>query len=118
MINNTFYQGFEGEGEICFTSGENKLAVWEGYLGTILESVLRTTKEIGGMLEAYCKREGWYDWEPWLIEDVALAIRQLSYFDRQDPELPIWKDDLEEVNEAIVSFLQNNKNKEIFIEYN
>ena len=117
MTNDMFYQGFEGEGEICFISGENKMILWEGYFLTILDNIFFTAEK-GGMLEAYTKCEGWYDGEPWRIEDVAMTIRQLSCFDEKNPELPTWKEMVVKVKNAIVAFLRENEPEEIFIEYN
>ena len=116
MINDTFCRGFEGEAEIRFVSGENRLIVWNGYFETMLDSIFDKAEK-RGMMEAYCKLEGWYDWEPWLIEDVPLTIRQLSCFDENDSEVATMKDELGKLNSTILSFLQNNIDKKIFIEY-
>ena len=117
MVDDTFYKGFEGEEEVCFVCGETRLMMWEGYFETMLSSLVGKTEEDGGMLEVHCKCEGWYDGEPWLIEDVPLTIRQLSCFDENDVEIPIMKDALVKLNSAVISFLKENMEQDIFIEY-
>ena len=116
MTNDTYYKGFEGEGEICFTSGENNLIIWEGYFDTLYHSIFDKAEK-GGMMEAYTKCEDGYDWVPGRPEDVEKTIRQLSCFTKDDPALPTWKEELEEVKNIIISFLQQNKNRKMHVEF-
>lgn len=48
MIDNRFYEGFEGESELSFVSANNKLIIWNGYFETILDHLLDCNVEKRG----------------------------------------------------------------------
>ncbi|EAC4173168.1 hypothetical protein K9J41_000836 [Listeria monocytogenes] len=117
MINSGFYEGFEGEAEISFVAGDNKLVIWNGYFETILDNLLDCSVEREGVLKEFFNHEGWYDDSPWMIEDNSLTITQLKCFDISKINQTSMKDDLEEVVKTIISFFENNCFSKIYIEY-
>ncbi|WP_375152356.1 hypothetical protein [Enterococcus mundtii] len=48
MIDNKFYEGFEGEAELSFIADGNKLIIWNGYFDTILDNLLDCNLEKRG----------------------------------------------------------------------
>ncbi|EJE7380612.1 hypothetical protein NPK99_003017, partial [Listeria monocytogenes] len=116
-INSRLYEGFEGEAELSFVAGDNKLVIWNGYFETILDNLLDCNVEREGVLKEYFNQEGWYDDSPWMIEDNSLTIIQLKCFDINKINQTSMKDDLEEVVKTIISFLENNRFSKIYIEY-
>ncbi|WP_086444063.1 hypothetical protein [Candidatus Enterococcus lemimoniae] len=117
MIDNRFYEGFEGEAELSFVANDNKLVIWNGYFEIILDNLLDCNVEKEGIVKEYFNHEGWYDDSPWLIEDNSLAVSQLKCFDINKIDQTSMKDDLEEVVKIIISFLENNRLSKIYIEY-
>lgn len=117
MIDNRFYEGFEGESELSFVSANNKLIIWNGYFETILDHLLDCNVEKKGMVKEYFHHEGWYDDSPWLINDKSLTIDQLRCFDISKINQNSIKNILEEVVQAIVLFLENNYLSTIYINY-
>lgn len=117
MIDNRFYEGFDGEAEVSFVADANRLVIWNGYFETILSSLLDCGLEKKGILKEYFNLEGWYDDSPWIIEDVPLTISQLKSFDINKVRQTSLKEDLEEIVKTIISFLENNRLRKIYIEY-
>ncbi|MEE9753842.1 hypothetical protein VL763_08520 [Listeria seeligeri] len=117
MIDNRFYEGFEGEAELSFVTDDDKLVIWNGYFETILDNLLDCNIEKNGVIKEYFNHEGWYDDSPWLIEDNYLTINQLECFDINKISQTLMKDKLEEVVKKIISFLKNNCLNKIYIEY-
>ncbi|WP_242699825.1 hypothetical protein [Enterococcus sp. DIV1271a] len=117
MIDNRFYEGFEGEAELSFVATDNKLIIWNGYFETILDHLLDCNVEKKGMVKEYFHHEGWYDDSPWLIKDKSLTIDQLRCFDISKINQTSIKEILEEVVQAIVLFLENNYLSTIYINY-
>ena len=118
MINNKFFEGYEGEAELTFIANEKQLIIWNGYFETILNSLLGCEVEGKGILKEYFTHEGWYDDSPWLIEDVDLAINQLKCFNSSKVHQNLIKKDIDELVDVIISFLQDNHLPDIYIEYN
>ncbi|KZE38847.1 hypothetical protein AV656_08065 [Bhargavaea cecembensis] len=112
LINTTYYDGFEGEPELLIRDENREMIIWNGYFVIILNSILKTEVEKGGMPEVYSKQEGWYD-EPWPIEDIPLTINQLRAFDLDKTE---GTETLMEVLPELIEFLENAEGQ-VFIEY-
>lgn len=117
MIDSTFYDGFEGEGELSFVSGDNKLVMWNGYFEIILDSLLDNHLKKEGILEAYFNHEGWYDDYPWLVMDIPLTINQLKCFDANKVKEPSIRENSGKLIKVILLFLQKNIKSDIYIEY-
>ncbi|WP_321386940.1 hypothetical protein [uncultured Enterococcus sp.] len=117
MIDNRFYEGFEGETEISFVANDNRLIIWNGYFETILNILLDCKLEKQGILKEYFNVEGWYDDSPWLVDDVPFTVSQLKNFDITKVRQASIKDDLEKVVKTIISFLEDNASSKIYIEY-
>lgn len=117
MINSRFYEGFEGEAELTFVADNDKLVIWNGYFETILDNLLDCNVEKEGIVKEYFNHEGWYDDLPWLVKDNSLTIDQLKRFDINKSNQSSMKDDIEEVVQTIISFLENNRLSKIYIEY-
>ncbi|WP_213422630.1 hypothetical protein [Bhargavaea massiliensis] len=115
-MSTTYYDGFEGEPELVLRDNHRAMVFWNGYFVTILNSILKTEVEKGGMPEVYSRQEGWYD-EPWPIEDIPLTINQLRAFDLDKAEgTETLMEVLPELIEDIIKFLENAEGQ-VFIEY-
>ncbi|ARW14803.1 hypothetical protein [Lactiplantibacillus plantarum] len=117
MTDSRFYEGFEGEAELTFVADNNKLVIWNGYFETILDNLLDCNVEKEGIVKKYFNHEGWYDNSPWLIKDNSLTINQLKRFNINKINQALIKDELEEVVQTIISFLETNRLSKIYIEY-
>ncbi|MDR4433585.1 MULTISPECIES: hypothetical protein [Bacillus] len=118
MLNTKFYDGFEGEPELALFDGENKFIMWNGYFETLLKALLDNNLEKEGIIKEYFYQEGWYDDSPWVIEDVQLAINQMKSFDVSKLDASDgFKEELVELVQEIIQFLENAKNKTVVIEY-
>lgn len=117
MIDNRFYEGFEGEAELSFVTTDDKLVIWNGYFETILDNLLDCDVEKVGIVKEFYNHEGWYDDSPWLIEDNFITINQLKCFNSNKINQTSMKDDLEEVVKTIILFFENNSSRKIYVEY-
>ncbi|MBC1917952.1 hypothetical protein HCJ46_04255 [Listeria booriae] len=117
MINNVFYEGFEGESELSFVSSEDKLIIWNGYFETILDTLIDSGVDKKGMLSEYFNHEGWYDDSPWLLRDTKLALEQLQCFDVGKVCETTMTNKLSNVVNTIIMFLEKHISEDIYIEY-
>lgn len=118
MINRTYYEGFEGEPDLVIAFGNQKLIMWIGYFEAILDALLENDLPKEGIIKEYFYHEGWYDDSPWKLEDIPLAIEQISSFDidKVDKSENI-KKVLPDLVHEIIRFLENAKNEDVVIEY-
>ena len=90
-VNETYYEGYEGEPEIIFIIENNgikrkMLGIWDGFLNDILSDVKPTEKGWVGI--AYYRHIGMFEDkhrlgdEPWCIEDLPVVYRQLTSIDQ------------------------------------
>ncbi len=130
IINNKYYEGFEGEIEIDLIYKKNgveieRLEIWNGYFSALLTGMLQLGTEPIGILHEYNLREGWYEDEnPWKIPDIAQAITQFSNYSESnfsEEERPgkLLLSSLPKVLESIIQFLEKAKKNcgEVYIEY-
>nr|WP_318539755.1 hypothetical protein [Terribacillus saccharophilus] len=117
MINNKYYDGFEGEPKLAFFNDRHKFIIWNGYFEIILDSLLDTELKKEGLLKEYFNHEGWYDDSPWMIPDISLTIRQLKQFDlnkvEQSENIKVV---LPELVQEIIKFIVSS-NERVWIEY-
>lgn len=89
-INNDYYKGFEGEGEIDIirirkNGDEIILKIWQGYFDILLDEILNCTKfqdptELKGILKCYYYLSDFYDYEPYFIDNIKFEINNLIKF--------------------------------------
>lgn len=77
-----YYEGYEGEPEIVLAIGNDKeyrvmMSIWNGYFETLLDCMFDIAKKIEGILVYYSNHEGWYDENPWIVENTTLLVQQL-----------------------------------------
>ena len=46
MINNKFFEWYEGETDLTFIANGSKLIIWNGYFETIYPSIIKKSKKI------------------------------------------------------------------------
>lgn len=83
MVNNKYYNGFEGEPEVLiYFNGKDKegFRIWIGYFEYLLGASISEEVKTGGILESYINQDGWYDESEWRIEDLQQAIFELEQF--------------------------------------
>lgn len=85
IINRKYYNGFEGEPEICFVheNGADReiLIIWEGYFDQIMSSIEPAEHGWVGLAYHYNMCSGWYEEGAWVIDDMDLALEQLEAID-------------------------------------
>lgn len=85
-IDESYYEGFEGEPEIIFyleLQGEylKKFGVWDGYFDEIIEKIEFGEKGWEGLAYYYHLFIGWYEESPWLIPNLQEAYEQIINID-------------------------------------
>lgn len=125
MLNNKFYEGYEGEGEVKVWHEENGnedgMVIWIGYFNTILEGCFYSQFSPNGILQCYFNDDGFYDGK-WAMEHPYIVLEELKRFNpsalntRNENIIKESK----EVIEQLVSFINItvSKGKKIYIEYN
>ncbi len=79
MVNDKFYRGYEGEGQVIFSDeNKNKIVIWEGYLYVLMERMLDQGYKI---LADFYSRDN--DDSAWLIPNINNALAQFQSFDYQ-----------------------------------
>lgn len=125
MLDNRYYEGYEGEGKIKIWNNENDvengMIIWIGFFNTILEGCFSSDFSKNGIIECYFNQDGFYD-EKWEMKYPHIVLEELKRFNKKllntrDEEI-IKKS--EEIIEKLVSFIniaiKNQKN--IYVEYN
>lgn len=125
MLDNKFYEGYEGEGEVKIWYEENGdedgIVIWNGYFNTILEGCFYSQFSPNGILQCYFNHDGFYD-DKWAMEYPYIVLEELKRFDPST--LNTRNEDIikesKEVIEQLVSFinLSVSKGRKIYIEYN
>lgn len=86
MINEKYYDGFEGDEEIFFrlyVQGEEveSLGIWGGYFSSIIKLISPRKDGWYGLAYYYHLNIGWYDEENWEVPNLALFYEQLIEVD-------------------------------------
>lgn len=120
ILDEKFYDGFEGEPEIIFTlvkedGDKEEIGIWDGYFNTIMNKI--EPKENGWTSLAYYFQLyiGWYDESPWLISNVKEACEQLKEIDSESFE----NNEEKEILEKIICMLEEaiTKESKVYISY-
>lgn len=85
-MNERYYEGYEGDEEICFRLFVNKeevesIGIWGGYFSTIIELIPPQKEGWVGFTYYYHLNTGWYDEENWNVPDIHLFYEQLQEID-------------------------------------
>lgn len=84
-VNNLYYRGFEGEPDIAFAfendAGTHRFIMWIGYFETLLSSMLTYESPQNEFLATYNLHEGWYEDNPWEINNLNEVIQLFEAFD-------------------------------------
>ena len=87
MVNEKYYEGYEGNEEIYFRLFINKrevesLGVWGGYFSAIVKLIPPQKEGWIGFPYYYHLNSGWYDEENWNVPDIDLFYKQLQKIDK------------------------------------
>lgn len=112
MVNNKYYDGFEGEPEVVIYFKEKDkegFRIWIGYFEYLLGASISEEIKIGEILQSYINQDGWYDESEWRIEDLQRAIFELEQFNIEKIES---KEDsiietVSNIQKDLVKFLKN-----------
>lgn len=125
MIDNIYFKGYEGEGEVDIwyeqNNKKNGLRIQEGFFETILDGCYNSNYNIGGLIDCYCNKDGFYD-EKWIIRNLAVVIRELQGFNENkihtnDTEIILMSKKI--INKIILLINESISNElDIFIESN
>lgn len=88
MINERYYEGFEGNEEILLRlyvhdKELEQLGVWSGYFNSIVETIKPQKDKWTGIAYYYYLDIGWYDEENWVVPDLRLFYEQLMEVDEK-----------------------------------
>jgi hypothetical protein len=130
-----FYTGFEGYPSITFTiKAKNvddiqtqslKIEIWDGYFNNLMQLI--QSNEQGnwdGLALYYHTDTGWYNEENWPLDNVQLAIHQLSAIKfNADSDSMLGTNSnliLEEVRDSLIILLQKavQQNADVIIQNN
>jgi len=120
IVNSKFYDGFEGEPEVHFTTKTKeqikRLIVWCGYFNEIMYLVEPVEGRWTSLAYYYHLLLGWRDidvHEPWLVEKPQEALEQFETIDKALLETETARV-LEEICHLFIEGIESNA--EIFIE--
>lgn len=116
-----YYSDFEGEPEIAFirrSSGDTmgELRMWNGYFETIMQAVRPGPKGWSSLALHFNMDTGWND-EPWRVDNLAEALKQLQELDREDVKGDFRNKAIEALD-ALIRFLHDARlrRQEVIIE--
>lgn len=86
MVNEKYYEGYEGDEEILFRLYVNKeevesVGIWGGYFSTIIKLIPPQDGGWVGFPYYYHLNSGWHDEENWYVPDIDLFYKQLQLID-------------------------------------
>lgn len=123
-MDSRYYDGFEGEPSISFTTGDERTAIeiWNGFFDGLMDIMLEQNIPKEGMLKHYFQCDGWYDKSPWELKDVGRAIAQLEQVDLSfiKPDETLGRISLvPEITKEIIAFLKTalERNERVFMIY-
>ncbi|OJU18136.1 MAG: hypothetical protein BGN88_04975 [Clostridiales bacterium 43-6] len=125
MIDNTYNQGFGSEKEVVIYSvtpkGKEGYEMWDGYFENLLRGCYNDKIVKGGILYGYMTLTEWQDESPWRIENVYLALNELTLFSEQNmqPKMDCMSKELREIQEKLLILLKDAvvKGYDVYIEY-
>ena len=84
MLNNKYYDGYEGEERIKIwfeddNSEEIGFIIWNGFFNTILEGCFYSDFQKNGIIECYYNQNGFYD-EIWEMIHPEIVLEELRRF--------------------------------------
>ncbi|MBW7475225.1 dihydroorotate dehydrogenase (quinone) [Paenibacillus oenotherae] len=85
VINDKYYEGYEGEGEIQFIrylADGNRfiLRIWDGFFDKIMSSIDPEPDGWTGLAYFYHVEEPWWE-KPWEIPDKEVVLKQFEKID-------------------------------------
>ena len=125
MLNNKYYDGYEGEERIKIwfeddNSEEIGFIIWNGFFNTILEGCFYSDFQKNGIIECYYNQNGFYD-EIWEMIHPEIVLEELRRFndnslDTQNKEIIVI---VKEVIGQLISIINAavSKKEKIYIEY-
>lgn len=125
MLNNKYYDGYEGEERIKIwfeddNSEEIGFIIWNGFFNTILEGCFYSDFQKYGIIECYYNQNGFYD-EIWEMIHPEIVLEELRRFndnslDTQNKEIIVI---VKEVIGQLISLINAavSKKEKIYIEY-
>jgi hypothetical protein len=119
-IDEKYYDGFEGEPEMIFTlvkiNGEKEgFGIWDGYFITIIEKVEPKENGWTGLAYYYHLYIGWFEENPWLVENLIESYEQLKEIDIESFE---YNEDKEVLRKIMCLFKEAIDNGDkIYISY-
>lgn len=86
MIDERYYDGFEGDEEICIRLLINEvevesIGIWGGYFSSIIKLISPQNEGWTGFAYYFHLNIGWYDEENWEVPNIPLFYKQLCEID-------------------------------------
>lgn len=86
MVNEKYYEGYEGDEEILLRLYIDKeevesVGIWGGYFSEIIKLIPPREEGWVGFSYYYHLNSGWYDEENWFVPDIDLFYEQLQLID-------------------------------------
>ncbi|MGD1819842.1 MAG: hypothetical protein ACPKOI_08200 [Pleomorphochaeta sp.] len=125
MIDESFYDGYEGENEVViyYNQDRNKIGfkIWNGYFDNLLSGCYNAEIHIDGLLICYQNQDGFYDEQEWSIKNIDVVISELEkYSDNQvNSQSSVMLSMLPIIKDKLIRFLENAKKikKTVYIDY-
>lgn len=125
MINDKYYNGYEGETEVLFYYNQNDqkngLRIWNGYFENLLIGCYDKIIRDDGILICYQSQIGFYDESEWKIRSIETVISELKRYkenNNQSKNLDILLE-TRALRNDLIELLQQAKlhNKDAYIVY-
>lgn len=86
MMNERYYNGFDGDEEICLRLFINEyevesVGIWGGYFSSIIKLIPPKNDGWSGFAYYFHLNTGWYDEENWEVPNIPLFYKQLCEID-------------------------------------
>lgn len=125
MIDESFYDGYEGENEVVvyYNQDSEKIGfkIWNGYFDNLLSGCYNAEIHSDGLLICYQNQDGFYDEQGWSIKNIDVVISELENYsdDQVESESPVMLSMLSIIKDKLITLLQDAKKSEeiVYIDY-
>lgn len=125
MIDESFYDGYEGENEVVvyYNQDSEKIGfkIWNGYFDNLLSGCYNAEIHTDGLLICYQKQDGFYDEQGWRIKNIDVVISELEKYsdDQVESQSSEMLSMLSIIKDKLIAFLEDAKKskKIVYIDY-
>jgi hypothetical protein len=125
MIDESFYDGYEGVNEVVvyYNQDSDKIGfkIWNGYFVNLLSGCYNIEIHTDGLLICYQNQDGFYEEQGWRIKNIDVVISELeNYSDNHiESQSSVMLTMLSIIKEKLITLLEEAKKSEkiVYIDY-